>query len=139
MPKKDKFHETVKIALEKEQWNITNDPLFVPTKGGANFFIDLGAERIIGAEKDGETIAVEIKSFGGSSPMYTFYEILGQFLIYKMALREQAKLWDLFIAISDIGFKKLDDSPIFSKAMQEYQLKFVIINPTSQSVIEWKS
>jgi hypothetical protein len=87
MPKKDKFHETVKIALEKEQWHITNDPLFVPTKGGANFFIDLGAERIIGAEKNGETIAVEIKSFGGSSPMYTFYEILGQFLIYKMALQ----------------------------------------------------
>jgi hypothetical protein len=138
MPKKDKFHETVKIALEKEQWHITNDPLFVPTKGGANFFIDLGAERIIGAEKNGETIAVEIKSFGGSSPMYTFYEILGQFLIYKMALQEQAKLWDLFIAISDIGFKKLDDSPIFSKAMQAYQLKFIIIHPSSQSVIEWK-
>jgi hypothetical protein len=138
MPKKDKFHETVKTALEKEHWHITNDPLFVPTKGGNNFFIDLGAERIIGAEKDGENIAVEIKSFSGSSPMYTFYEILGQFLVYKMALREQAKIWELFIAISDIGFKKLDDSPIFSKAMQEYQLKFVIIHPLSQTVIEWK-
>lgn len=139
MPKKDKFHETVKIALEKEQWNITNDPLFVPTKGGTNFFIDLGAERIIGAEKDGETIAVEIKSFGGSSPMYTFYEILGQFLIYKLALREQAKVWELFIAISDIGFKKLKNSPIFNQAMQEYQLKSVIIHPSTQSVIEWKN
>ena len=139
MPKKDKFHETVKVALEKGQWHITNDPLFVPTKGGHNFFIDLGAERIIGAEKNGENIAVEIKSFSGASPMYTFYEILGQFLVYKMALREQSKIWELYIAISDIGFKKLDDSPIFSKAIQEYQLKFVVIHPASQSIIEWKN
>ncbi len=139
MPKRDNFHETVKIALEKEMWHITNDPLFVPTKGGTNFFIDLGAERIIGAEKDGENIAVEIKSFSGNSPMYSFYEILGQFLVYKLALREQIQAWDLFIAISDKGFKKLDDSPIFNKAMQEYKLKFVIINPISKTVVEWKN
>lgn len=138
MPKKDNFHDTVKIALEKELWHITNDPLFVPTEGGTNFFIDLGAERIIGAEKNGENIAVEIKSFSGNSPMYSFYEILGQFLVYKMALREQIQSWKLFIAISDTGFKKLDDSPILNKAMQEYQLKFVIINSISQSVVEWK-
>lgn len=139
MPKKDSFHEPVKIALEKEHWHITNDPLFVPTKGGNNFFIDLGAERFIGAERDGECIAVEIKSFSGNSPMYSFYEILGQFLVYKIALREQAKTWDLFIAISDIGFKKLEESPILNKAIQEYKLKFVIINATSQSVVEWKN
>jgi hypothetical protein len=139
LPKKDNFHETVKVALEKELWHITNDPLFVPTKGGNNFFIDLGAERFIGAEKDGESIAVEIKSFSGNSPMYSFYEILGQFLVYKIALREQAKIWALFIAISDVGYKKLEESPILNRAIQEYQLKFVIINPTSQSVVEWKS
>ena len=51
MPRKDKFHEAVKIALEKEYWNITNDPLFVPTKGGNNFFIDLGAERFMARKK----------------------------------------------------------------------------------------
>ncbi|MEI6408300.1 MAG: element excision factor XisH family protein [Bacteroidota bacterium] len=27
MPKKDTFHETVKTALRKEGWHITNDPL----------------------------------------------------------------------------------------------------------------
>jgi hypothetical protein len=88
MPKKDKFHDTVKTALEKAAWQITNDPLFIPTQGGVNFFIDLGAERIIGAEKDGENVAIEIKSFGGTNPMYAFYEILGQFLVYKLALKE---------------------------------------------------
>jgi hypothetical protein len=34
MPKRDIFHETVVTALEKEGWDITNDPLFVPTEEG---------------------------------------------------------------------------------------------------------
>lgn len=139
MPRKDNFHETVKIALKKQDWEITNDPLFVPTKGNFNFFIDLGAERIIGAEKNSEQIAIEVKSFSESSPMYTFYEILGQFLVYNIALQEQIKPWDLFIAISTMGFKRLNDSPIFAKAIEQYQLKFIIINANSQSVVKWKN
>lgn len=70
--------------------------------------------------------------------MYTFYEILGQFLIYKIALREQSRPWELYIALSDIGFKKLDESPIFNKAMQEHQMKFIIINEKVKTVVEWK-
>ena len=82
MPRRDIFHEKFKTALLKEGWNVTNDPLFVPTEGGVNFFIDLGAEKIIGAEKEGEVIAIEIKSFDENSISYSFYEILGQFLVY---------------------------------------------------------
>jgi XisH protein len=51
MPRKDTFHDAVKTALQKEGWTITNDPLFVPTEGGIDFFIDLGLEQVIGAEK----------------------------------------------------------------------------------------
>ena len=138
MPKKDIFHQSVINALQKDGWRITYDPLFVPTKGGINFFIDLGLEQMIGAEKDGNQIAVEIKSFDEASPYYSFYEILGQFLMYKMALEEQVELWDLFIAISNLGFKKLDDAPIFKKAIKKFRLKFIIFEPLDQTIIEWK-
>lgn len=138
MPKKDNFHEVVKQALEKEGWKIINDPLFVPTEGGVNFFIDLGLEQVIGAAKDGKNIAVEIKSFDANTPIYSFYEILGQFLMYKMALEEQLQNWDLYIAISTLGLKKLDDAPIFSRAIKKYELKFIIFDPISATVIEWK-
>ncbi len=138
MPKKDNFHETVKTALETEGWRVTNDPLFVPTKGGTNFFIDLGAERILCAEKEGSNIAIEIKSFNSNSPMYSFYEILGQFLVYKIALSEQKKPWDLFIAMPDIGFKKLDESLVFNQAMQQYGMQFILVSPISKSIVEWK-
>jgi XisH protein len=138
MPQRDIFHETVIIALQRDGWKITNDPLFVPTEGGVNFFIDLGIEQIIGAEKEGVNIAVEIKSFDESSPIYGFYEILGQFLMYELALQEQLKPWDLFIAISKLGLKKLEDAPIFSRAIQKFGLKFVVFDPLTQTIEAWK-
>ncbi len=58
---RDKFHNEVRIALEKEGWIITHDPYKIMI-GRRKGYIDLGAE-IIGAEKDNLRIAVEIKSF----------------------------------------------------------------------------
>lgn len=139
MPKKDNFHDIVKIALEKENWHITNDPLFVPTEGGTNFFIDLGVERFVSASKEGRYIAIEVKSFNGMNPMYKFYEMLGQFLVYQLALEEQpSKQWNLFIALPEIGFKRLENAAIFNKAIQKYGLQFLIINPISKTIVEWK-
>ncbi|NEQ41981.1 MAG: hypothetical protein F6K40_39695 [Okeania sp. SIO3I5] len=62
MAAKDIFHDAVKNALIKENWVITDDPLYLEF-GGVDLYVDLGAERIVGAEKDGRKIAVEIKSF----------------------------------------------------------------------------
>jgi predicted RecB family endonuclease len=57
---KDKIHTPVKEALIQEGWIITDDPLYIKV-GNLTIFVDLGAERVIGAEKDGERIAVEVK------------------------------------------------------------------------------
>ena len=64
MSAKDVFHEAVKRALEKEGWRITHDPLQVKFEQ-IKVVIDLGAEELIGAERGGREIAVEIKSFLG--------------------------------------------------------------------------
>ncbi|BAY87493.1 hypothetical protein NIES267_70150 [Calothrix parasitica NIES-267] len=81
-------HDVVKSALEKEGWNITDDPLFLRF-GGLELFIDLGAERIIAAQKGEERIAVEIKSFVGNSATTEFSNALGKFLKYQVALQEE--------------------------------------------------
>ena len=41
---KDRFHDVIRTALEKDGWRITNDPLLIPI-GRSNIQIDLGAER----------------------------------------------------------------------------------------------
>jgi XisH protein len=62
MAAKDLFHDVVRKALLKEQWTITADPLMIKIEG-VTFKIDLAAERVFAAERDGRKIAVEIKSF----------------------------------------------------------------------------
>ena len=82
MPAHDHFHDAVRHALEKDGWIITHDPLHLRF-GMVEYFIDLGAERLLAAEKDGDRIAVEIKSFLGKSALSEFHSALGQYIEYR--------------------------------------------------------
>lgn len=76
MPAKDIYHDVVKQALIKDGWTITDDPLRLRwTK--RNIYIDLGAERIIGAERSEHRIAVEVKSFTSASEVADLEQALG--------------------------------------------------------------
>lgn len=57
MPAKDLYHDTVCTALIKDGWTITDDPLILKI-GECSAFVDLGAEKLIAAERDYEKIAV---------------------------------------------------------------------------------
>ncbi|NEO57720.1 MAG: hypothetical protein F6K54_34445 [Okeania sp. SIO3B5] len=86
MSARDFFHQEVKNALIKDGWSITHDPLSIRF-GGVDISIDLGAEQLIGAEKDNQNIAVEIKSFlPKSSAISEFHTALGKFINYRAAL-----------------------------------------------------
>jgi XisH protein len=103
---KDIFHDVVKRALQKEGWQITHDP-FALKVGTVEMFIDLGAERLLGAERDGTKIAVEIKSFlANASAISEFHTALGQFINYRAALKLSEPERILFLArISHKGVK----------------------------------
>lgn len=82
----DLFHDAVKNALIKDGGQITDDPFFLKV-GGVEFYIDLGAEKLIAAERNNEKIAVEIKSFINPSSLTDFHLAIGQFLNYRVALK----------------------------------------------------
>jgi XisH protein len=79
---KDLFHNSVKIALQKEGWTITDDPYQI-SAGNVDMLIDLGAENILAAERQGQRIVVEIKSFAGPSRISEFHTAHGQYLDYQ--------------------------------------------------------
>ncbi len=66
MPVRDIYHDAVRRALIKDGWTITHDPLRLDW-GGTDMYVDLGAERLLAAEKGEQRIAIEIKSFIGAS------------------------------------------------------------------------
>ncbi len=66
MPARDLYHNAVVNALVKDGWSITHDP-YTLSIGFRDVYIDLGAERVIAAERGRDKIAVEIKTFQGAS------------------------------------------------------------------------
>ena len=71
---KDLYHDNVCDALQKEGWLITQNPYKMKIDE-VTYEIDLGAEPIVAAEKEGNKIAVEIKSFAG---LLLFLNFIGQ-------------------------------------------------------------
>jgi len=98
MPAYDRFHSAVRNALTKDGWTITHDPLTLELDG-TRLFVDLGAEQIIGAEKDRRKIAVEIKMFTGPSRMADLEQALGQYVLYRIFLRRTDPERVLYLAV----------------------------------------
>ncbi|YAG09679.1 FdxN element excision controlling factor protein [Nostoc sp. DSM 114167] len=105
MSAKDVFHEVVKKALQKDSWQITHDLLSISV-GGVNVSIDLAAEKLIAAEREGDKIAVEVKSFlEKSSAISEFHTALGQFINYRGALRRRQLERVLYLAVPLTTYK----------------------------------
>ena len=66
MPKLDIIHNPVKNALVKDGWMITDDPYVIQYRR-TTLYADLGAEGTIAAERAGQKLVVEVKSFVGAS------------------------------------------------------------------------
>ncbi|MEC4806145.1 MAG: element excision factor XisH family protein [Jaaginema sp. PMC 1079.18] len=66
---------------------------------GVKFEVDLGADKVIAAEKSEQKIAVEIKSFLNNSAIADFHTALGQFLNYRLALQMTENDRNLYLAV----------------------------------------
>ena len=137
MSAKDFFHNAVRLALEKDGWLITDDPLSF-TVDGLDLRIDLAAERLLGAEKEGQKIAVEIKSFLGPSDVSEFHTALGQTLNYRSVLRKKEPDRILYLAIGNEIYKEFFLIPFIQEIIAEHQLKLLIFEAIKQEIVLWK-
>lgn len=137
MSKRDFFHDTVKKALIKEGWHITHD-LFELKVGGVEMAIDLGAEKMLAAEKGNEKIAVEIKNFVSASEISEFHKALGQFINYRVALEEKEPSRKLFLAVPQDVYDSFFQLPLILKVTKLTKLKMLIYQPLTEEIIKWK-
>ena len=134
---KDKYHDLVKKSLIDEGWTITDDPLYVNTQK-RQVKIDLAAERLIGAEKEGHKIAVEIKSFINLSQVYDFYRALGQNLYYSVALEFAESDRTLFLAIPDDVYNDFFAEPITREIVKRFTIHLIVYSVEQEKIVTWK-
>ena len=136
MSAKDTFHDAVRAALIKDGWTITHDP-YTLSFGTTKVYTDLGAERPIAAERGGEKIALEIKSFLGDSEVRELEIGLGQFVLYRMLLRRVEPNRTLLLAIPESTFKSLFEEPAGQRVIQEVNLKLAVFDPDREEIVQW--
>jgi len=137
MAAKDRFHDAVKQALLKDSWVITADPLILKIDK-VKFEVDLAAEKVFAAEKAGQKIAVEIKSFLNPSAVADFHSALGQFLNYRLALQMTEPDRTIYLAIPIDIFESFFQERFTQEAIKQYQVKLIVYEPIQEVIIEWK-
>ncbi len=136
MSAKDAFHEVVKTALQRDSWLITHDP-YALQAGIFDLVIDLGAEKVIAAEKEGLKIAVEIKSFLGPSKISEFYGALGQFIAYRAAVSIQDPKRVLYLAVSSNIYERFFVIPFIQGLVQQNQLLLLVYDIDGEVIQQW--
>lgn len=134
---RDKYHDIVKAALIKDGWTITDDPFRLKLDETTSVNIDLGAERLLAAEKEEEKIAVEIKSFLSVSQITDFYHALGQFNVYILALEENHSDRILFLAVPLGAYKTFFKKEIALRAVKRYDLNIIVYNRDTEEIVLW--
>lgn len=136
MPAKDIYHDTVKRALIKDGWRITAENFQLPW-GGTRAYIDIIADEIFVAEKEGRKIAVEVKSFVGQSNLSELEKAVGQFIIYRFAMRREDAERELFIAVGEKIYNKLFLHPDVIELVETEDLKIIVFDENKQMIVRW--
>jgi hypothetical protein len=138
MPARDAFHDAVRHALEKDGWTITHDPFPIRAEFG-QMYIDLGAEKVLAAERAGQKIAVEIKSFVQGSPVSEFHTALGQFINYRTILADQEPDRGLYLAIPLDTYNSFFLLTTVQAILKENRLKLIVYNSRQETISQWIS
>jgi hypothetical protein len=137
MARRDVYHYHVKEALVKDGWTITNDPLNLTT-GGVDLYADLGAERILGAQRGEEKIAVEIKSFLEDQSLVTeFHKAHGQYDTYFYALLEKEPDRIVYLAIPLQIWETFFQRPLIKKIVETKSIKIIAVDIINRTIALW--
>ena len=101
-------------------------------------YIDLGAERIIAAERNNQKIAVEIKSFVGPSETIEFSTALGQFLKYQLALEEDQPDRRLYLAVPQDTYRTFFGLELTRRLVERYKVSLIVYDPEEEVIVQWQ-
>ena len=136
VPAKDFFHDCVMRALIRDGWTITHDPLRL-SWGSKDLYVDLGAERLLAAEKAGQRIAVEIKSFLGDSDVDDLEKAIGQYILYRAILIQREPERVLFLAVPDVVIRGVFEEPLGELLLKDQSIRLLGFDPETEVITRW--
>ena len=138
MPRYDFYHNTVKNALLKDGWIITDDPFVIEFKG-LRLYADLGAEKLLAAEKTGQKVVIEIKVFNSISLITELEKAVGQYGIYRTFLKRINPDRQLYLAIAEDVYQDFFQRPAIQEIITDQQINLIVFDPNLEEIIQWIS
>lgn len=136
MPRKDIYHNAVRRALEKDDWQITHDP-FVIKLLDLTIIADLGAKKIRFDKEIGRKMVVEIKVFGGRSKTTDFEKAKGQYDIYQIAMTKNRINSTLFLAITAKVYRDYFLRPSIQEIIATAKINLLIFDSEREEIVKW--
>lgn len=136
MPKLDIIHNAVKSALIKDGWLVTDDPYVIQYRRTV-LYADLGAERPIAVERNGQKLVVEVKSFVGASKIQDLKEALGQYDIYRYLLEEIAPDRKLYVAVSKVAYNTFFTQDVTQLILNKHRLPIIVVDIETEEILQW--
>ena len=133
---KDIYHYQVRTALEKDGWIITDDPLTLQF-GSRSVFVDLGAKKLLAAEREGKTIAVEIKSFVGKSLVKDWENAIGQYILYFKIISKKEPDRTLYLAITEEIYMSFFNEEIVQVVLADGVIKIIVVDTIQEVITRW--
>ncbi|MGL6095658.1 MAG: XisH family protein [Fimbriiglobus sp.] len=138
MPANDAIHAAVRNALIKDGWTITDDP-YVLRFGDDKLFADLGAEKVLAADRGTDRIAVECKSFLAPSVLYSLEQAVGQFLLYRVVMARVDPGRRLVLAVGSGAYDAIQRRASAVLLLEDQRIPFLIVALDSEEVVRWTS
>lgn len=136
MPARDTYHNHVCDALVKDGWTITDDPLRLLV-GTKDRYVDLGAERLVAAQKATHRIAIEIKSVVGPSEVRDLEVALGQYTLSHGVLTVTMPDRLLYLAIGTAVYRDLFLEPIGRLLLERKRVRLLVVDLSQKEIVEW--
>lgn len=133
MPAKDRYHDAVKRALEKDGWYVVQEQYVLKT-GRRRLLVDLQAEnrsRLI-------TILVEVKGLDTSpSEVTELADAIGKYVLYETILEKERINLPLYLAVPISAYNGIMSEDIGISIRQKLAMRLIVFDLEQEEIVLW--
>jgi uncharacterized Fe-S cluster-containing radical SAM superfamily protein len=132
----DTCEQQIIRALQNQGWSLVDKPFTLRTDGHT-ILADFSIQRRVNGNTE-QVVVLEVKCFTNQQQdLPEIYKAVGQYQLYKAALRANKLTFALYLAIPATAFSRLNQDPVIKATLSDAKIKLVIIDIAREVVTQW--
>ena len=133
MPAKDRFHDVVVRALQKNGWTIRSEQVSFLI-GRRYIWIDIQAYK----DTEVATTLVEVKGFRKRSQVENLMEAVGKYVVYRAVIDDAGgEQLPLYLAVPKQAYNGILSETIGKVIRKQINMKLLVVDTGNEEAITW--